>query len=108
MPEKVFIKKIDSIRNKFKTILNSYKSNFNIQYIQELEAEIKYYFDKLLIDYPVNHDIYIGTTSQINSTILKKLKANLADFNKVELLGNSDFTNYVRAFLSYQINLELN
>jgi hypothetical protein len=56
------------------------------------------YFDKLLIDYPLNHDIYIGKTSKKKSSIPKKLKDNLNDFNKPELLGNSDFIHYVKAY----------
>lgn len=107
LPEKAFITKIDSVRKIFNTALNSYKGKFDNQYILEQEIEIKYYFDKLLIEYPLNHDIYIGKASQTISTIPQKLKSNLADFNKVELLANSDFTNYLKAFLSYQINLEL-
>jgi hypothetical protein len=103
LPEKFFVAKIDLVRNKFNAVLNSYKSKFDIKYIQEQEIEIKYYFDKLLIEFPLNHDIYIGKTSQTLSTIPQKLKANLSDFNKVELLANSDFTNYVKAFLSYKI-----
>jgi acetyl esterase/lipase len=107
LPEKIFIAKINLVRKKFNAVLNSYKSNFDIKYIQEQQIEIKYYFDKLLIEFPLNHDIYIGKASQTLSTIPQKLKANLSDFNKVELLANSDFTNYVKAFLSYEINLEL-
>jgi acetyl esterase/lipase len=107
LPEKLFIAKIDSVRKKFNTVLNNYKSKFDIKYIQEQQIEIKYYFDKLLIEYPLNHDIYIGKTSQTLSIIPEKLKSNLADFNKVELLANSDFTNYLKAFLSYEINIEL-
>jgi hypothetical protein len=107
LPEKLFIAKIDSVRKKFNTVLNSYKTKFGTEYFQEQQIEIKYYFDKLLIEYPLNHDTYIGKTSQTLSTIPQKLKSNLADFNKAELLTNSDFTNYVKAFLSYQIHLEL-
>lgn len=107
LPEKLFIAKIDSVRKKFNTVLNNYKSKFDIKYIQEQQIEIKYYFDKLLIEYPLNHDIYIGKTSQTLSLIPERLKSNLADFNKVELLANSDFTNYLKAFLSYEINIEL-
>ena len=106
-PEKIFMAKIDSVRKIFNAVLNSYESKFDTHYIQEQEIEIKYYFDKLIIEYPLNHDIFIGKTSQTISTIPQKLKSNLADFNKVELLANSDFTNYLKAFLSYQINLEL-
>lgn len=107
LPEKLFITKIDSVRKKFNTVLYGYKSNLDSKYFQEQQIEIKYYFDKLLIEYPLNHEIYVGKTSQTLSTIPQKLGSNLADFNKVELLANSDFTNYLRAFLSYQINHEL-
>ena len=107
LPEKLFITKIDSVRKKFNAVLDNYKSKLNLTYIQEQQAEIKYYFDKLLIEYPLNHDTFLGKTSQTLSTIPQKLNSNLADFNKVELLTNSDFTNYVKAFLSYEINLEL-
>jgi acetyl esterase/lipase len=51
---------------------------------------------------------YVGRkTSQTASKISQKLKGNIADFNKPELLNNSDFTNYLKAFFHYQINLEL-
>jgi acetyl esterase/lipase len=107
LPEKVFIAKIDSVRDQFNTVLNNYTKKLDAAYVQEQQTEIKYYFDKLLIEYPLNHDIYIGKTSSSVSTIPQRLKSNLADFNKTELLTNSDFTSYVKAFLSYQINLEL-
>ncbi|WP_300565891.1 alpha/beta hydrolase [Flavobacterium sp.] len=107
LPEKLFLAKIDSARKDFITHLDRYKSKLETKYIQEQQIEIKYYFDKLLIEYPVNHDIYIGKTSSTPFEIPEILKSNLADFNKPELVENPDFTTYVKAFLSYQINLEL-
>ena len=107
LPEKLFVYKIDSASNKLINVLNKYKSKLAESYIEEQNIEIKYYFDKLLIEYPISHDIYIGKTSSIPSEIPDRLKDNLSDFNKPELLGNSDFTDYVKAFLDYQTNLEL-
>ncbi len=107
LPEKAFIAKMDSVRLQFNTVLNNYTGKLDAGYVGEQQTEIKYYFDKLLIEYPLNHDIYIGNTSKTASTIPQRLEGNLADFNKPELLTNSDFTSYVKAFLSYQINLEL-
>src|ERR1017187_99468 len=107
LPEKSFITKIDAARKNLDAVLNKYKSKFDNYFVQEQQKEIKYYFDKLLIDYPLTHDNYIGKTSQTASKISQKLKGNIADFNKPELLNNSDFTNYLKAFFHYQINLEL-
>ncbi len=107
LPEKLFVEKIDSARKIFSAVLDKYRSNLDAEFVQAQETEIKYYFDKLLIEYPLNHDIYVGKTSTAASTIPEKLKSNLADFNKPELLANADFTNYVKAFLSYQVNQEL-
>ena len=107
LSEKLFVAKIDSARKEFIAVLDRYKSKFDSGYILEQQTEIKYYFDKLLIEYPLTHDIYKGKTSTVHSTIPQRLKSNLDDFNKSELLTNSDFTNYVKAFLAYQISLEL-
>ncbi len=107
LPENNFITKIDSVRNIFNNLLASYKSKFDISYFLEQQAEIKYYFDKLLLDYPLNHDNYIGQTSASISTIPQKLTDNLPDFNEPGLLTNSDFTNYVKSFFAYQIHYEL-
>ncbi|MGC4231816.1 MAG: alpha/beta hydrolase [Niabella sp.] len=107
LPEKQFVVKIDSVRRKFNAVLNKFKPALTPDFVKEQGLEIKYYFDKLLIDYPLNHDIYAGKTSKKKSSIPEKLKGNLTDLNKPELLGNSDFVNYVKSFFSYKTNIEL-
>lgn len=107
LPEKQFVDRIDATRREFNTVLNKFKPALAPDFVKEQYLEIKYYFDKLLMDYPLNHDIYIGKTSKKRSAIPERLKGNLADFNKQELLGNSDFLNFVKSFFSYKINTEI-
>ncbi|MBA4849733.1 alpha/beta hydrolase [Emticicia sp. BO119] len=107
LPEKAFIDKIDSARKGFDATLNKYKAKLETVYVENQQLEIKYYFDKLLIDYPLTHEVYGGKVLATTSKIPEMLKTNLTDFNKPELLKNSDFTNYFKAFLSFQTYLEL-
>ena len=107
LPEQLFVAKIDSVRQNYLLVLNKFKTKLDIDYYNEQQIEIKYYFDRLLIEYPPDYDIYTGSALSSSSTIPNRLKRNLADFNKPELLTNSDFTDYVKAFLSFQISLEL-
>ncbi len=107
LPEKSFTSKIDSVRKIFTTALNKHRENLDPQYVLEQQLEIRYYFDKLLAEYLVNHEIYTGKPSAGYSIIPGRLKKNLADFNKPELLTNTDFTSYLKAFLSSRINIEL-
>lgn len=107
LPEKLFIAKIDSVRKNFNALLNKYSTQLDTVYAMEQRIEIRYYFDRLLIEYPDEHDIDAGKTSKTVSAIPAMLKHNLADFNKPELLANDDFKNYVKAFLTYQTNQEI-
>lgn len=107
LTEKAFTAKIDSARTDFNATLLKYQGKLDPIYVDVQKLEIKYYFDKLLIDYPLTNEIYDDKSLAIASKIPERLKANLKDFNKPELLGNSDFVNYFKAFLSLQTYLEL-
>ncbi|KQC01801.1 alpha/beta hydrolase [Pedobacter sp. Hv1] len=107
LPSQQFRAKIEQARSKFDAVLLKYQKTLDKTYVEDQQLEIKYYFDKLLIDYPVNHDIYIGKTSKQLSGIPESLKKNLIGFNDPQLLTNGDFVNYVKAFFAYQLNLEL-
>ncbi|WP_165372091.1 alpha/beta hydrolase [Emticicia agri] len=107
LPEKTFITKIDSARTAFDATLTKHQPGLDASYVKGQRAEIKYYFDKLLIDYPLTHEIYVNNALAIASGIPKRLKTNLPDFNKPELLTNTDFISYFKAFLSLQTYLEL-
>ncbi|MVM30002.1 hypothetical protein GO755_08160 [Spirosoma sp. HMF4905] len=108
LPESKFLAKIDSARALLDGVLNQYRSQLDAAFVQQQEAEIHYYFDRLLADYPTNYAIYTGHTYPSHPLITKRLEKNLPDFNRIDLLANSDFTDYVRAFFSFQIDHELN
>jgi len=107
LSEKDFVAKIDSARSAFDNLLKEYAKNFDENFVKSQQAEIKYYFDKLILDYPSNHYTYTGKRVSLSSKTDRNLQKNLADFNKPELLTNSDFTDYVRAFLNYRVDSEI-
>ncbi|HEY1056811.1 MAG TPA: alpha/beta hydrolase, partial [Emticicia sp.] len=86
---------------------HKYQSKLAPDYVEGHRLEIKYYFDKILIDYPQTNEVFGKNSLAIASKIPERLKANLKDFNKPELLSNSDFVNYFKSFLSLQTYLEL-
>jgi hypothetical protein len=107
LSEKDFVAKIESGRSGFESLLQEFDGKFDAKFVESQRAEIKYYFDKLILDYPSNHYIYTGKKVSLSSQMNRKLRKNLADFNKPEFLANSDFTNYVKAFLSYRVDSEI-
>lgn len=107
LPEDEFLLKIDSARALLTSVLNQYRSRLDTPFIQQQEVEIHYYFDRFLADYPDTHATYTGRVYPYHSLISRRLEKNLPDFNRTELLMNSDFTDYVRSFYSFQINHEL-
>lgn len=107
LSEKDFVARIESARSAFDALLKEYGKSFDVKFVEAQQAEIKYYFDKLILDYPSNHHTYSGKKVSLSSKMSGKLQKNLADFNKPELLTNSDFTEYARAFLSYRVDSEI-
>ena len=107
LPNKDFVAKIERARSAFDALLNEYGRSFDAKFVEVQRAEIKYYFDKLILDYPSNHHTYTGKRVSLSPKMSKRLQKNLADFNKPELLTNNDFTQYVRAFLSHRVDLEV-
>lgn len=107
MPEKSFLAKMDSARADFNALLYKYQSKLDPAYAEIQRAEIKYYFDKLLVEYPLSHEIYGGKPFYASPAIIERLRSNLIDFNKPEMLGNSDFVSYFKAFIALQTYLEL-
>lgn len=107
LSEKDFISKIERARSGFNDLLKEYDGKFDEKFIEVQRAEIDYYFDKLILDYPSNHYTYTSKKISLSLPVNRKLRKHLADFNKPELLTNSDFTEYVRAFLSYRVDSEI-
>ncbi len=100
LPEEDFVSKIDSVRFRFGALLRKYKDGLDSAFVSQQQTEIKYYFDKILLDYPNAHSTYLQITTPTPSAgLAARLDQNLADFNKPELLTNTDFTEYVKAWL---------
>ncbi|MGC4022963.1 MAG: hypothetical protein QM734_13980 [Cyclobacteriaceae bacterium] len=95
LTEKEFVPKIDSARDLFNALIGKYKDRLDSKYVNDQNLEVKYYFDRILVDYPNNHDTYQQTDKETNfsSKLLKRIQSNLKDFNKTELLANSDLKN---------------
>jgi acetyl esterase/lipase len=105
--EKEFVFKIDSFRTKFNNLLNRYHEGLTKQFVTSQEEEIRYYFDRLILDFPENHKTHTGKKVILSPVTAERLKANLFDFNKPALLGNSDFREYVKAYIHHKTNSEL-
>lgn len=105
LPEKVFVQKIDSARGVFQLLLDEYNGKLAPAYVKDEQIGIDYYFDKLLVDYPDNHELQTG--KKFRSAIPARLAKNRQDFNKPELLANSDFRDYIMSFLAMQLRTEL-
>jgi len=109
LTENEFLSKIDSARNVFESAVNKYTDRLEPEYLKNQRLEIKYYFDRILIDYPNNRDTYVqtGKKATLSKELSKRLNENLKDFNKPELLSNPDFREYVKAYFHHTISKEL-
>jgi acetyl esterase/lipase len=107
LPERGFLSKIDSARDAFFRVLKGYMHRLDFDFAQEQNLEINYYFDKMLAEYPYNHEVFTGEVAPAKSKLTERLSKNLPDFNKPDYLQKSDFTDYARAYFSYLIYEEL-
>ncbi|HYF29684.1 MAG TPA: alpha/beta hydrolase [Chitinophagaceae bacterium] len=104
LPEKEFIVKIDSARALFDELLHKYSNQLDKSLVDDETISIKYYFDKLIIDYPSNYETYAGKPLEPSPLITRLIEKNLPDLNNPELLTNSDLREYVKAFLYFYEN----
>jgi len=110
LPENIFVFKMDSAKQNFTVVLENYKAknkNADPAYIKSQQEEIHYFFDKLILDYPYFHEMQTDKKTKLSAAVQKRLNSNLADFNKPEMLSNSDFRNYIDGFLHEKSNAEL-
>ncbi len=110
LPEKQFVFKMDSLRNRFQKVLNTYKvesRNSDVTFNKEQETDIHFFFDKIILDYPYFHEIFTGKNVSLSAPIQKRLDRNLSDFNNKDLLASDDFKEYIRGFLRHKSSIEL-
>jgi len=108
LDERTFETKIDSAARGFYALLETFKPALQPAYVTAQRFEIKLYFDKLLIEYPNNHEIYADQRPGRYPLIEKRVEGDLPLFDDPGLLGNSDLEPFIQSYLGYKINSELN
>lgn len=64
LSEKEFVVMVDSVRAVFEKVLENYASALDPTFVLAQRMEIKYFFDRLLLDYPNNHDTYVQSSKR--------------------------------------------
>jgi acetyl esterase/lipase len=109
LPEDAFQIKIDSLRKLFTSHLEDFISknpDLEAGFVSSQRNDFHYSFDAYLLGYPYWHERYTGQRVKHLPSIQSHLDANLADFNKPELLADESFKSYVDEFLYMASNLE--
>jgi acetyl esterase/lipase len=107
LSERAFTAKIDSAAKAFYALLNHYKPVLTVTYIAAEQLGIKMYFDKLLVEYPSDHESYTNDRPGSYPIIEREIQDNLTLFNDPALLGNADLMPFIQSFLNYKIDKEL-
>ncbi|GAB2475686.1 hypothetical protein GCM10011375_22770 [Hymenobacter qilianensis] len=102
-----FVAKMDSARRVFDALLDRHAPQLEVRFVEEQRTETRFYFDRLLLDYPDAHHTYTGQTAPLPAAITRRLRRNLADFDQPALLTNNDFKEYFRSYLRLQVRQEL-
>lgn len=106
-PEKRFILSIDSLERPFTAKVNEFHSKLDSQFLALEKAEIKYYFDRLILEYPGNYESFTGKAVVLTSQTQERLNRNLPDLNKPSALSNPEFIKYVQVYMDGLISKEL-
>jgi len=107
LSEKDFITKIGATAAEFDSLLNAYHSRLPKEYAATERLEIKMYFDRLLVEYPYNHEIYTAERPKGYPIIERQIKDDLPLFNDPALLENPEVRRFIQSFLSYKVNARL-
>ncbi|GAA4375579.1 hypothetical protein GCM10023186_08440 [Hymenobacter koreensis] len=102
-----FVTKMDSARQVFDGLLGRYAPQLEARFVEEQRTENRFYFDRLLLDYPDVHHTYTGQKATLPAAVTRRLRRNQADFDRPELLTNNDFKEYFRSYLRLQVKREL-
>jgi hypothetical protein len=78
LSERAFAAKIDSAAKAFYALLNNYKPVLTVTYVAAERLGIKMYFDKLLVEYPSDHESYTndrpGSYPIIEQEIIRSIR----------------------------------
>ena len=96
LAEEQFILVVDSLRNSFQTGLTDYKARVkDKEYVENEETGIRFFFDKLILDYPYFHEINTSEKLTLSSASQKRLDKNLIYLNNPKLLNQDDVKQYI-------------
>ncbi|HZH66313.1 MAG TPA: alpha/beta hydrolase [Flavisolibacter sp.] len=98
LPEPIFVRKIDSLKQSFNAKVDQYRSKLDRNFLDAEKAELNFFFDKLLLDYTNNYNSFTGKRLVLPEQTQNRLNKNLLDFNKPQFLSNPQFIKYVRAY----------
>lgn len=107
LPEADFIKQVDSVRGLLLGVLGRRRASLKTPFVKEQLIQINYYFDKLLMDYPVNYENYTGQPVPDAQALIARAQAHAGDLNNPALLNELMFRNYVHAFVTFAVQAEL-
>lgn len=100
-----FLQVLDSSRKvsteNFEYLQNN--TNSDEAFLFKESKEMKYFYDKFLVEYPYFHERFTGEEIAIN----KRLENNFSDFNNPELLSIKTYIEYLKAFLYVQSNIKI-
>lgn len=102
LEESEFTSKIDSLQKIFTSHLEKYEDKLDKSTLNEEVINIKYLFDKYILEYPQLH--YEFTHKKINTSKSNQLRVyhNLKKINNLKDYENKYFNNYVKSYLSIQ------
>jgi acetyl esterase/lipase len=106
LPEPAFIRKIDSLRQLFNTTVDQYSSKLEKGFVEAERTELKFFFDKLVLDYINNYESFTGKRLRLSRPTQNRLAKNLAYFNTPQLLSNPQFVKYVRTYFETAVSNE--
>lgn len=107
LTEDQFVNQIDSVRAEFTDLLGRYRTRLDEAYVAAQRREIKFYFDRLLIEYPNNHETY-ARSGPLQYPLIERISTqNLAELNEPALLADEDVHAYASSFLDYRMTREM-
>jgi ABC-type antimicrobial peptide transport system permease subunit len=100
----VFLSIIDSIEqyyyNNFNEFFRKNTDNMDDWFVKKNTAEIRYYFDRRKLWYPVRYRRYTGKDPHIGTEYFNNIAKD--SFNDPDLLGSEVFLQYLSTYLNIQ------
>jgi acetyl esterase/lipase len=102
-----FTNKIDSLHNILTTHLNEYKNKLDKNTFNNEQLAIKFFLDKYILDYPLEHEKFTGEKIILSKKNQSKLTINENEFNNISLLSSLDYIIYMETYIKIESNKKL-